>query len=320
MFEPLYAIVSTDSYLLENEAQKIIKALKVDAFNILTFDFEQQELDEFLQEIMTISFLSDRKAIKIKNAWFFYEHRNEDLTSLIKYFENPKDDTTIIFMLEKDVDASLPVSKAAKKFVRFEFLQEMDQKELPEFVKQLFEDDKYTIEKQAIEALLERTNYHMQSIVTEVEKIKLFAYDHRKITLKDIELLVPRNLEDNLFELSTAVIEKNKSKALEVYYDLLIKNIDPVSIISNLAIKIKETITTKHLLDQKLSQQSIADYFNASYGRAYYMIRNANQISLETLSLYYDSLADLDYEIKSGKKDKTLGLELWLLEGLDVKK
>lgn len=320
MKELLYAIVNQDSYLLESEANKIIKALNVDAFNVLTYDFDHQELDEFYVEIMTISFLSDNKVIKVKNPWFFYEERNDhDLETLIKYFRNPKDDTTIIFLLEKDIDSSLKISKEAKKYVRFEFIKDIDKEELPTYITNIFFEDGYSIEHSAIETLIERTSGDFQTIVNEIKKIKLYAYNNKKVSNKDVELLVPRNLEDNIFELSTAVVKKNKSKALEMYYDLLTKNIDPVSIIGNLATKIKETITTKHLLEQKMSQQSIADYFNASYGRAYYMILNAKEIDLNTLTKYYDSLADLDYKIKSGQIDKQLGLELWLLEGLDVK-
>lgn len=321
MAEPLYAIVCKDKYLLENEANKIIKALKVDAFNVLTYDFDEQDLNEFYMEIMTVSFLSDLKVIKVKNPWFFYDVRkDEDIESLIKYFKNPKEDTTIIFLLEQEIDNSLRVSKEAKKYLRFEYLEEIDKSKLPEYVKNIFEDNDYTIDNEAITALLERTSYNFETIVNEVDKIMLYAYNNKKITLKDVELLVPRNLEDNIFELSTAVIDKNKTKALEIYYDLLVKNTDPISIIGNLAIKIKETITTKHLLNKKFSQQSISEYFNVSYGRAYYMVKNAKDNDLITLTNYYDSLANLDYKIKSGQIEKKLGLELWLLEGLDVKK
>jgi DNA polymerase-3 subunit delta len=86
-----------------------------------------------------------------------------------------------------------------------------------------------------------------------------------------------------------------------------------------LAGKIKETITTKHLTSKGLSNQSIADYFNISSGRAYYMIQNANNQEFKFLEFCYKTLAELDYKIKSGQIDKNLGLELWLLGGYDVK-
>lgn len=319
MNEPLYAIISNDYYLLENEANKIIKQLEVDDFNVLSYDLETQGLDELYIEIMTISFLNDPKVIKIKNPWFFYEVRkDEDLSSLIKYFKNPKENTTLIFLLEKEIDNSIDVSKEAMKYLRFEHIEQIKKEDLFEYVKNLFLEKNYKIEDISINALLERTNYNLPTIISEVNKICIYAHDSKEITVEDIERLVPRNLEDNIFELSTAVVEKNKVKALEIYYDLIIKNIDPVSIISTLANKLKETITTKHLLEKKYSQKSVADYFNVSYGRAYYMVKNAKLNELVILNNYYDSLAELDFKIKSGQIDKKLGLELWLLEGLDA--
>ncbi len=318
--ESLYAIIGDDIYLVENEVESIILKLKVDQFNVLTYDLDEQELQDFLQEITTVSLLADKKVIKVKNAWFFNEKRDVDLSQLIAYFKNPKTDTTVIFMLTEDFDDTLQISKEAKKYVRIEHLESIAKKDLPDYVKATLEKYKYSITKQAIDELLERVKYDFHSLSNEIEKLKLFAFDSKKITLDDIKLLVPRNVEDNLFELSSAVIAKNKKKALEIYYDLIMKNIDPVAIIGNLSAKIKETMTAKHLLKFGYSQQSIADYFNVGLGRAYYMIKNANGQTFKILERYYDSLATLDYLIKSGQTEKKLGLELWLLEGLGAEK
>ena len=81
----------------------------------------------------------------------------------------------------------------------------------------------------------------------------------------------------------------------------------------NISYKVKEIITTKHLIEQGYNEKSIMDYFNVSKGRAYYMIKNANSLAMPELKKYYDTLADLDYKIKSGEIDPKLGLELWLL-------
>lgn len=320
MKDNVYAIIGSDLFLVESEVEKMIQKLRVDPFNILSYDLDELELQEFLQEITTVSLLSDRKVIKVKNPWFFYETREDDLSQLIRYFQNPKSDTTLIFMLTKDVDSNTLVSREAKKYIRFEHLEALDKKDFPNYIKSYLEQFKYHIEEKAIQELLERVNFEFHQLFNELEKLRLFAYDSKKITLQDIKLLVPRNIEDNLFELTSAVIQKNKKKALEVYYDLIVKNIDPIIIISSLSTRIKDTITTKHLLQKGFSQQSIADYFNVSFGRAYYMVKNANDQNLVILERHYAALAELDYKIKSGQIEKKLGFELWLLEGFDAKK
>lgn len=318
MQENLYAIVGKDIFLVENEVEKLIENLNIEPFNIISYDLAE-EFEEFLQEITTVSLLNDDKVIKVKNPWFFYEQRDVDLTPLIKYFKNPKEDTVLIFMLTEDLNFSLLISKEAKKYLRFETVLELDEKELPDYVLEYFKKKQYKINKDVVDELLNRVGYSYQLLKNELIKLELLKIETKTITLKDVKLLVARNLEDNLFELSTAVIEKDKEKAIMSYYDLLIRGIDSINILSNLANKIKETITTKHLLRRGFSQQSIADYFSVSNGRAFYMMKNAKNQDLKYLETSYKSLADLDYKIKSGQINKNLGLELWLLGGYDAK-
>lgn len=320
MEENLYAIIGENLFLVEKETEKIINNLNVDPFNILTYDLEDDELLDFIQEISTVSLLSDKKVIKVKNPWFFYEKRDYDLSPLIRYFKNPKTETVLIFMLEKDVNQQFLISKEAKKYLRFETVEELEKSDLPSYVRDYFLGLNYNIDSDAITELLNRVDYDYQMLHNEISKLELLKMDTKDITLNDVKLLVPRNLEENLFELSTAVIESDKEKALQCYYDLLVRGVDPVTIVGNLANKIKETITTKHLISQGMSQQSIADYFHVSNGRAYYMVRSAKNQSFNNLEKSYSSLNELDYKIKSGQIEKKLGLELWLLEGFNVKK
>lgn len=319
MQENLYAIIGKDLFLVENEVDKIIENLNVEPFNIITYDLEEEQLEVLLQELTTVSLLSDEKVIKVRNPWFFHEQRNEDLSQLVKYFRNPKEDTVLIFMLTEEMNSSLLVSKEAKKYIRFEIVEEIGEQQLPEYVKEYFNKKGYKIEAAAISELLSRVDSNYQLLKNELVKLELLKTQTKKIVLEDVKLLVSRNLEDNLFELTKAVIEKDKQKAIESYYDLLKKGLDAVTIINSLAGKIKETITTKHLTSKGLSNQSIADYFNISSGRAYYMIQNANNQEFKFLEFCYKTLAELDYKIKSGQIDKNLGLELWLLGGYDVK-
>lgn len=320
MQENLYAIIGKDIFLVEKEVEKIIESFNVLPFNVITYDLEEENIYELIHELTTISLLSDSKVIKVRNPWFFYEQRDVDLKPLANYFKNPKKDTALIFMLNEDVNTNFLISKEAKKYLRFETVAELKEAELPEYVKEYFQKLNYIIYNDAVTELLNRVDNNYQLLHNELTKLELYGSDSKKITLDVVKLLVPRNLEDNLFELSSAVISKNKEKALKSYYDLLIRGVDPITIISNLANKLKETITTKHLLTKGLSQQSIADYFHVSNGRAYYMVVNANSQTFKFLENGYAALTDLDYKIKSGQIDKKLGLELWLLGGYNVKK
>ncbi len=311
----IYAFIGEDDFLIENEIEKLIKKLKIDPFNILSYDLSEQELFDFYQEITTVSLLSDRKLIKVKNAWFFYEEREEDITPLLRYFSDPKTDTAVVFILNKEPDKSLPASQEAFKYARIETINPMKPEEFLPYIRNYLQGKGYKIASDALEELVERTNYDFHTLYNEVEKLKLYAYDSKVITLRDIELLVPQNLEDNFYDLTNAIIAKNKRRTLEIYYDLLSKNEQPTQIINYISRTLKDIITTKQLVKQGFNQTSIQEYFNVSSGKAYYMMKDAKEINENTIKKHYDTLAELDFKIKSGAIDPKLGLELWLLGG-----
>ena len=315
MPELIYLFYGNDMFLVENAVESLVKTLDVDPFNVLSYDLSEQSMDQLLQEMNTISFFSDKKIIKVKSPWFFHEDKQDDLIpDLIRYFHNPNEDTTVIFMTAKPLDQGLQVTKEAKKYIRIEQVSDMDKDAFKPYVKKEFDSIKYQIEDQAINELLERTNYDISLLNNEMAKLKLFAFDEKKISLKDIKQLVSRNLEENIFELTNAVVAKNKKRILEVYYDLLEKNEDPIRILSSISIKLKETIQTRQLLDKGYTQDMIASYFGVKSNKAYYMVKNAQQIKKTDLESLYERLSNLDYDIKSGRIDKKLGLELFLLE------
>ncbi len=311
----IYLFTGNDMFLVENAVESLVKSLDIDPFNVLSYDLTEQSMDQLLQEMNTISFFADKKIIKVKNPWFFYEDKTDDLLpDLIRYFHSPNEDTTVIFMTTKALDSSLNVVKEAKKYIRIETVKDMDKDAFKPYVKAQFDALRYQIDEQAIDELLERTNYDVSLLNNEIAKLKLFAFDEKKISLKDIKQLVSRNLEENIFELTNAVIARNKKRILEVYYDLLEKNEDPIRIISSISVKLKETIQSRQLLDKGYTQDMIASYFGVKSAKAYYMVKNAQQMKKVDLESLYERLSNLDYDIKSGRIDKKLGLELFLLE------
>lgn len=315
MLDLVYIYQGSDSFLVENAVDSLVDSLDVDPFNILTYDLEEHSLDELLQEITTISFFSDKKIIKVKNPWFFYESSTEEgIGDLIKYFKNPNEDTTLIFMVSKSLDNSLPISKEAKKHIRIEVIKDMDKKDYLPYVEKTFAQYGYSINQDALTELVERTNYDFNLLNNEINKLKLYTYDIKKITLSDVKLLTTRNLEENIYELTNAIIAKNKKKILEVYGDLLEKNEDPVRIVAQISAKLKETINTKMLIQSGYTQDMIASHFNIKSGRAYYMVKNAGSQKIKDLENYFEKLSTLDFKIKSGEIDKKIGLELFLLE------
>lgn len=313
MPESIYLYYSNNDFLLNNAVEEKIKEFSVDPFNIVKYDLLENAPDDLLEDLQTVSFFAEKKVIIIRN---FQEVEKADeyvLNRYLAYFEKPNPDVITVIMLSELLPDTTPLGKALFKYAYIEKVKDMDKKDYPEFVRNLFRKYNYTITDDAVEALLERTNLDFNAIHQEAEKLMLFAYDTKEINERAVMLLVSRNLEENIFELTNALLSKNQTKTIEIFYDLVARNEDPLRILNNIVAKVRELMHTKLLLDKGYRQDQIAEHFHIKSGRAYYLVKNAQSIPFNQLENHLKKLSKLDYDIKSGKIDKKLGLELYLL-------
>ncbi len=313
MAEVIYVFYSNNEFLLNHTVEEKVAELKVDPFNIVRYDMLESTSDDVLEDLQTVSFFAEQKVIIVKNLNQLEKESESTLNMWVQYLENPNPDVILIVVLNELMSDKNPIGEALFKYAFIEKIREMDKKEYPEFVRNMFKKFGYTITDDAIESLLERTNLDFTLMSQEAEKLMLFAYDTKEIQEKAVLLLVSRNLEENIFELTNALLSKNQAKTIEIFYDLVARNEDPLRILNNIVSKVRELMHTKLLIEKGYRQEQIAEHFHIKSGKAYYLVKNAQGIPFVQLENHLKKLSKLDYDIKSGKIDKKLGLELYLL-------
>jgi len=313
MAEAIYVFYSNNEFLLNHTVEEKVAELKVDPFNIVRYDMLESSSDDVLEDLQTVSFFAEKKVIIVKNLNEIEKESEPVLNMWVQYLENPNPDVILIVVLNELMSDKNPIGEALFKYAFIEKIREMDKKEYPEFVRNMFKKYGYTITDDAIESLLERTNLDFTLMSQEAEKLMLFAYDTKEIQEKAVLLLVSRNLEENIFELTNALLSKNQTKTIEIFYDLVARNEDPLRILNNIVSKVRELMHTKLLIEKGYRQEQIAEHFHIKSGKAYYLVKNAQGIPFVQLESHLKKLSKLDYDIKSGKIDKKLGLELYLL-------
>jgi DNA polymerase-3 subunit delta len=314
MAEAIYLYYANNEFMLNLTVEEKIKEFNVDPFNIIQYDLLENSSEDILEDIQTVSFFAEKKVIVVKNI---NEIEKEDSESIIKkwvsYFEKPNSDVILIVVLNELMSDKTPVGEALFKYAFIEKIKDMEKSEYPDFTRNLFKKYGYTITDDATDALLERINLDLTLLNQEAEKLMLFAYESKEINEKAVLLLVSRNLEENIFELTNALLSKNQTKTIEIFYDLVARNEDPMRILNNIVGKVRELMHTKLLIEKGYRQDQIAEHFHIKSGRAYYLVKNAQAVNFQQLENHLKKLSKLDYEIKSGKIDKKLGLELYLL-------
>ncbi len=313
MADAIYVFQSQNEYLLHHSVEEKIKKLNVDPFNIMRYDLLENKSEDILEDMQTISFFSEQKIIVIKNIQLLDKVEDDSFKKWTQYFEKPNPD---VYVIIEQLEVLPKTSKTQELLMTYAFIEKIDdmkKDEYPEFVKNMIKKFNYQITDDAVNALLERTNFDFQLLSQEAEKLMLFSYDSKVIEEKDVILLVSRNLEGNIFELTNALLSKDQAKTIEIFYDLVARNEDPIRILNFIVNKIRELIHAKLLIEKGYRQDEIAEHFNIKSGRAYYLVKNAQRADFNILETHLKKLSKLDFDIKSGKIDKKLGLELYLL-------
>jgi DNA polymerase-3 subunit delta len=169
-----------------------------------------------------------------------------------------------------------------------------------------------TISDDAIKLFFSRVGKNLMIARNEADKLINYVKGKDKVTSKDVSDVVTKEVETEVFALTNAIIDKDKSKIISVYHDLTLSGKDAVQLMGLVSRNLIDIYNAKVLIDLKYNQSDVAKAMGISPGRAYYVMKNTKSFSTVDLEENIIKLHDLDYKIKTGQIDSTSGLEYFL--------
>jgi DNA polymerase-3 subunit delta len=310
----IYVLIGNDTYMIEEEKKKLISSYGIDDFNISSYDFLTSEPLEIINEMMTISLFGEKRLVVINDADFLKStYKKEHIVEkFIEYFNNENPDTVLLLVTNNDLDYRGKIGSILKSKAQIIKVSALEGNDLNTWINNKISSCGYKIDPTATQELISRCEGDLLQISNELEKLMLY-HDDKDITYNSVKLLVSRNLEDNIFNLLNAFVANDKKTLFSIYEDFMTLNEDEMRIISAISNKLEEILLTKVLIKRRCSKEDIATYFKVKPGRAYYMMEAAKKISESTIESLVNRITELDYNIKSGKIDKKLGLQLFIL-------
>ena len=306
-----YLISSDDIEALNNKIEEINKSFN-QQFDVVRYDLEEDSLYQIIDELATISLFDNLKFVIVKSANNIKNASEKQLNELLMVMNNKESSNVIVFTeLDKLDFKEENLARLRKYSIYFDI--KIRNIPLDQYAHDYFLKNGYTIDSQAITQLV-KYSINLTTLRNNIDILICYKDNDKKITVADIEKMVKQPLEDNIFSLIDMVLNKNKKAIFKMYNDFKTENIQPSYIISMLINKFQEMYDVYYLARGGADQQSIMDLFNVSSGKAYYMLKNARQSSLDEIKANLDLLNDLEYQIRTGKVDQYLGLELYLLK------
>lgn len=306
-----YLIYGNDYGLIKREIDKITENIR----DVVKYDLSVHKIDELLDDASCISLFGDKKALIGENAVFLsttVNTVNHDLNYLEKYLEDDNHDNIVILTLNEDkLDERKKIVKLLKKNVKVIHKAEINEKDLPDFVIKEFSEKGYKIDYKTASYFVQYAGSNVDILISEINKMIMYKDDDKTIRIEDINEITSKKINDNIFDLSNAIMDKNFKKMYECYNDLKLLKEEPIKIISMLANQFTLVYQCKLLRKDGKNQSEIQTILKVHPYRIKLALENDYKI--DNVKEILKKLHNLDYEIKSGKIDKTTALDNFLL-------
>jgi DNA polymerase-3 subunit delta len=218
-FYPIYLLHGEESYFIDQisnyiETFALTEAEK--AFNQTVFYAKDVEVAAVVEAAKRYPMMANFQVIIVKEAQGF-----KKLDEFESYFDNPVPTTILVICVKgKKVDGRSKLFKASKKSVSFESKKLYEDSELPRWIKQYLIEGGMQINETNCALIADHVGSDLSKIVNELDKLIINKGDFTDVNEAMIEKHIGISKDFNVFELLTAVAQRNTKRAFFINHHL----------------------------------------------------------------------------------------------------
>lgn len=310
-----YLLYGEDNAVIDNEINKIIKKLNIK--DIIKYSFDSTDVETVLEDASTISMFAPKKIIILEDCNFFKANKTIDKIELLEnYLEHYNPNSYLIFIINSEkIDTRKKIYKELKKNALIVECKKGDNNYLINYVEEYLKENSYNLED--INYFLKQVGNNIDNIKNELDKLFMYKLADKNITNADIDKITIKDMENDIFELTDAIIARDINKSLMLLEEFLNKNYDEIQIIMLLASQFRFLFQVKRLMNKNKRYDEIAKILEVNPYRVKFTIKKLYSYSETMLLEYIKKLAQMDQNIKLGLMNKRLALELFIIKRED---
>lgn len=294
-FFPIYLFEGEDSFFRERGLVLLKnKYLQEPDLNYATFSGEKLNENELISSLTAFPFMSQKRITLLRE---YYPKSNVISAELKRYFENPISDSIFIIINEKPSDTIKKLSNVCVVDCK-----KADASIISRYVKGKCAQAGIIIDLENAKTLAEYCLNDMTRVENETEKLIGYAFNKKTVSLEDIELLVTKDTEYKIYELTDYIGKRDFEKAITVINELLNKGETLQRLLISLYNYFRRLL---HIAISGKTDSQLAEVFSIKEFAVKKARAQANAFKKKSLKNAVDILADTDYLIKSGVADGT---------------
>ena len=312
-FQPIYFLFGDEPYLLNQCIHRFKFAVLDEStmdFNYSLFYSADADIEKVVEAVETLPVFTPQRLVILKNA---HELKDSELALILPLLQNPVPSTVFVILAEK-IDKR---KKTFKYLLDHAFCVEFKkpyENQVPQWISYLCQNLQLKISHDSIHRLHRLVGNNLTELENQIIKIQDYIGERTTIELADVNAVVSFSREENVFDLTKAIGQKDRVKALEQLVTLLDQGQNEISIVSLLARHMRLLMTIRSGMDQGIGGAKLASLAQVP---SYFIESYCDQARHWSVKKIEDSLVIL-HETDKALKSSPLSSHLWL-ENLVIK-
>ncbi len=314
-FSNIYLIFGDEHYLKDIYEKKLTEAVLSENFKMMNFDiFEGKNIDiqKIIDSCDTLPFMNEYRLVILKNTGLLLDAKKDDMLKIEDYLHNlPK--TTILAFIEDKIDKKLKVYKTISEIGSSHQINLLDEKELVDWILNIFKEYNKNISVKEALYIIRNVGFNMDILSNEINKLISYK-DDKNITINDIDNVCTKSIESKIFDLISAMANKDIDKAIYIYKNLIFNKTSPFIVLNMIYRQFKIIMQTKYLYNKGYNIKNIAYELNIRD----FIIREAfsqsKNFSIKILLQALNECLEVDNNVKNGKIQDELAVEMLIIK------
>ena len=292
--------------------------------NYSYFDMKEASYAEVELDLVSLPFFADKKIVILDHLLDLTTTKkryltDEELKQFESYLENPSESTRLVIIAEGKLDSKRRLVKLLKRDAQIIEATTPKEQDLKRYFSSQAQELGLQFVGDSLDQLLLKSGYDFGESQKNLALLQAYKEDGQ-ITLEEIEEVVPKSLQDNIFDLTQMILKCQIDQARNLVKDLRLQGEDEIKLIAILLSQFRMYSQVKIFSEEGQSESQIVANLSDLSGRKVnpyqvkFALRDSRRLSLSFLKQAMMIFIEADYAIKSGTYEKDYLFDLALLK------
>ena len=270
---PILVLTGEDVGQFEWLKKDILKKIGYDPsdLNYSYFDMKEASYAEVELDLVSLPFFADEKIVILDHLLDLTtaKKRNltdEDLKQFENYLENPSESTRLVIFAEGKLDSKRRLVKLLKRDAQIIEATTPKEQDLKCYFASQAQELGIQFVGDSLDQLLLKSGYDFGELQKNLALLQAYKEDGQ-ITLEEIEEVVPKSLQDNIFDLTQMILKCQIDQARNLVKDLRLQGEDEIKLIAILLSQFRMYSQVKIFSEEGQSESQIVASLSELSGR-----------------------------------------------------